>query len=418
VKKIQSPLLASAAACTVLFAGAAHAQFSTDGYIRAGTGAGLKNQTAQCYGLGGDGLKYRLGNECDTYVELNLKNTWKAGDVQLSGNLMPSYWKVGGSDAVTDLAQAFIEGNGFDFAPKATFWVGKRYYDRTDVHITDTKYVQLDGTGGGVYGLEGAGGKFGVSYFRRDNSAYVGWGAASRVNLEYSTSNLNPGGWFRVIGGFVKSEETYVDGSGNTVAGRNGISLTLQHYQDNVFGLGGGNTLFVQYAQGSSGLNGGFAKAFNNPGGDGNDWASDESGNNWIEDHKSLKHARIVDALTWQVGNFGGQAVAHVQQDDSVQYKTISTSIGGRLSYAFTNNFKLLVEAGVSSLKPGDASRQTLSKFTIAPTISTGKGFFERPELRLFYTRAQWNEAAENGGNGLPTGRSGNRYGLQAETWW
>ena len=231
MKKIQPSLRASAAAAALLLAGQAHAQFSTDGYFRSGTGAGLKNNSAQCYGLSGDGLKYRFGNECDTYAEINLKNTFKVGDLQFSGNIMPTYDGNGTGSRSTDLGQAFIEGTGFDFAPKVNFWVGKRYYDRSDVHITDTKYTQLDGTGGGADGIEVAGGKLGVSYFRRD-SGFAGWGTASRVNVDYSTSNVNPGGWLRVIGGFVNSEESYVDGSGNTINGRSGLSLTIQHFQD------------------------------------------------------------------------------------------------------------------------------------------------------------------------------------------
>jgi len=419
MKKIHPSLRASAAAAALLLAGQAHAQFSTDGYFRSGTGAGLKNNSAQCYGLSGDGLKYRLGNECDTYAEINLKNTFKVGDLQFSGNLMPTYDSNGTGSRSTDLGQAFIEGTGFDFAPKVNFWVGKRYYDRSDVHITDTKYTQLDGTGGGADDIEVAGGKLGVAYFRRDSSAFGGWGTASRVNVVYSTSNVNPGGWLRVIGGFVNSEESYVDGSGNTINGRSGVSLTIQHYQDKLFGLGGGNTVWLQYAKGSAALNGGFTKAFNNPGSDGNDWAPDATGNNWLEDHRSLKHVRIADAFTWQTGNFGGQVVAHIQEDDSTQFKTRSTSVGGRASYAFTTNFKLIGEVGVSTKKAGDNDTQKLTKFTIAPTLATGKGFFERPELRLFYTHAQWNDAATAGGNGLPTDRtSANRFGVQAEIWW
>lgn len=425
-------LRACAIASALLLSGAAHAQFSTDGYFRSGTGAGTKDNSVQCFALDGAGLKYRLGNECDTYAEINLKNTFKVGDLQVSGNVMPVYSGSGTSASDAGLGQAFLEGSGFDFAPKVNFWAGKRYYGRSEIHITDTKYTQLDGTGAGADNIEALGGKFGVAYFRRDTAkttattpADTGWGTASRINLEYSTNNVNPGGWLRVLAGFVNSEESYVDGAGNTAKGRNGASLTVQHYQHNLFELGGGNTVWLQYAQGSSALNGGFAKAFNNPGSDGNDWAPDQTGNNWLEDlnHTTAKSYRIADTFTWQVGGFGGQVLAHIQQSDNPHYtnpyKTRGTTVGGRVAYSFTTNFKLVGEAGVSTKKVGDNDTQRLSKFTIAPTLSTGKGFSDRPELRLFYTRANWNDAAAAGGNGLPTGKtSGNRYGVQAEIWW
>jgi maltoporin len=412
------PTVLAMAALTLCAAGAAQAQFSTDGYMRAGTGAGVKNDPAACFGLDGAGLKYRLGNECDNYVEINLKNTMKFGGLQVSGNIMPVYWSQSQEGASpTSLGQAFVEGTGFDFAPKVNFWAGKRYYGRSDVHITDTKYTQLDGTGGGADNIDLGVGKLGVSYFRRD-PGFAGWGTASRLNVEFSTNNVNPGGWLRVLTGFVSSEEV-ADKDGNPLNGRNGTSLTIQHYQHNLFALGGGNTLWLQFARGSAALNGGFNNAFT---GSGNDWIDADptvAGSTWVEEHRAVKSWRIADAFTWQVGNFSGQAVGHYQNDDNNQFDTKSVSVGGRVAYSFTTNLKLLGEVGVSTKKPGTADTQRLSKFTIAPALSTGRGFFDRPELRLYYTHANWNDAAAEAGNGLPAGRtSANRYGLQAEVWW
>ncbi len=64
-----------------------------------------------------------------------------------------------------------------------------------------------------------------------------------------------------------------------------------------------------------------------------------------------------------------------------------------------------------------------LTKLTIAPAISGGRGLLERPELRLFYTWAVWNAAAR--GATVDSGEvytatnllSGSIFGLQAETW-
>lgn len=407
------PLRACAVAATTLcICSLAQAQFSTDGYFRAGTGA---RDPLQCFGLAGAGLKYRLGNECDTYVEFNLKNTMKVGDIQFSGNIMPVYAGAGQNASAKDLGQVFIEGSGFDIAPKLNFWVGKRYYGRSEVHITDTKYTQLDGTGGGADNIEIGGGKLGVSYFRRD-PGFAGWGTASRVNVEYSTSNVNEGGWLRVLAGFVTSDET-VDKDGAPLEGRNGTSLTVQHYQHNLFGLGGGNTVWLQIARGSAALNGGFGNAFS---GNGNDWIpTDPSGTSFVEDHGSPSSWRIANSFSWQAGNIAGTAVAHVQEDDSLRFKTRSISLGGRAAYSFTNNFKLVGEAGYSTKKPGNAAVQKLAKATIAPTLSVGPGLMDRPELRLFYTRAKWNAPASAAGNGLRADEtSGTRYGVQAEIWW
>ena len=80
-----------------------------------------------------------------------------------------------------------------------------------------------------------------------------------------------------------------------------------------------------------------------------------------------------------------------------------------------------------------DASGGTrkLSKFTVAPTWSpNGPGFFERPEIRLYYTYATWNKAAQEAANLLAEGsalsdtgafgsaRNGSNFGVQVEYWW
>ena len=73
--------------------------------------------------------------------------------------------------------------------------------------------------------------------------------------------------------------------------------------------------------------------------------------------------------------------------------------------------------------RPDGAGTQRLTKLTLAPTWSTGPGFWDRPELRLYVTRARWNDAANAGagaggltglGNGATSGTS---WGVQLETW-
>ena len=73
--------------------------------------------------------------------------------------------------------------------------------------------------------------------------------------------------------------------------------------------------------------------------------------------------------------------------------------------------------------KPDGSETQKLTKFTFAPTLSTGPGFFNRPELRLYVTTAKWNAAANAGAGlagltGLGDGKTkGTSYGAQAEIW-
>jgi len=65
-----------------------------------------------------------------------------------------------------------------------------------------------------------------------------------------------------------------------------------------------------------------------------------------------------------------------------------------------------------------------LTKFTIAPALTTDRHFTGRPEIRVFYTYAMWNETARTAS--VDSGSiyrntqflSGSTIGLQGETWW
>ena len=166
--------------------------------------------------------------------------------------------------------------------------------------------------------------------------------------------------------------------------------------------LGGANDLWLQYAQGSAGLDGNFGT---------------------LTAGSDVKSFRIVESLHWQLGALGGQAQAMFQNDKAAGTKVDSATLGGRISYAFTKNFKLLAEAGYSQKKPDGGATQKLTKLTLAPTLATGPGFWNRPELRLYVTTAKWNDAANTaagagGVTGVGDGKtSGTSYGAQVEIW-
>jgi maltoporin len=374
------------------FAGGAQA-VEFGGYFRGGPGATQKGASRACYGLAGPGLKYRLGNECDIYGEFMLGHTAKVDGVDYSANVMFNLWNPGTDtdSSKVGINQMYVQGKGFDVAPGANFWVGKRFYGRADVHIVDTFFVKMDGVGAGVDSIDTGVGKAGFAFFRTDGGATQ---PGSRINAELSDIAVNPGGKLRVLGTLTK---------GDFSTGTSGAGLTLQHNQENFLGMGGGNTVWLQFAQGSAGLDANFGD---------------------LTAASKVKGVRLVESFTWQRGPFGGQALALWQNDkDATGTRTTSISLGGRASYAMTRNFKLVSELGFSQKKPDGLPTQQLSKFTIAPTLSTGPGFWNRPELRLYVTTAKWNAAANAaaGAAGL-TGNSdgktrGTSYGVQVETW-
>jgi len=131
-----------------------------------------------------------------------------------------------------------------------------------------------------------------------------------------------------------------------------------------------------------------------------------------------------IQPVTW----LGAQLAGVYQRDNNflgnAGQNTNWYSAGGRVAWGFTKYAKLLGEAGFDEItKSNGAMPQYLAKFTIAPTISTGPGLMNRPELRLFYTWAVWNKVARDAG--IDSGNvyrnldllSGSTFGVQAETW-
>jgi maltoporin len=403
-------LAASAvAAVTVGLAPSAAQAVDFDGYFRAGPGATSKNEARACYNLGITGGHYRLGNECDFYGEFGLTQTGTVDGVAFKGKVMFNEYNPGTDvgKSSSSFEQLYVEGKGFDIAPDTNFWIGKRFYGRADVHILDTFFVRMDGVGVGAE-TPVAGGKLGFAYFSSDSGAGFGdsgTGASTnpgnRLNVDFTDLAVNPGGKLRLTGTLTKGHfDNATNGKGTT-----GFGISVQHNQD-IVGLGATNTAWLQYAQGSAGLDGNF----------GNTTAP-----------SSVKKWRAVESLTLQSGPIGAQLVALYGQqsknDLTGDVKFNEVSIGGRGSFAVTKNFKLLAEAGYMQKKPDGASTQKLAKFTFAPTLSTGPALFNRPELRLYVTTAKWNDAANaaagpGGLTGFANGKkTGTSYGAQAEIW-
>jgi maltoporin len=411
-------LAASAvAAVTVGLAPSSAQALDFDGYFRAGPGATSKNEARACYNLGGVSAgHYRLGNECDFYGEFGLAQTGTVDGVAFKGKLMFNEYNPGTDIGASSSSfnQMYVEAKGFDIAPDTNFWIGKRFYGRADVHIVDTFFVKLDGVGVGADSIALGGGKLGVAYFGTDGGPTgASTSPGNRFNIDYSDLPVNPGGKLRVTGTYTRGNydaqvitpATPTTPAVTTGKGTTGFGISVQHNQD-ILGLGATNTAWLQYAQGSAGLDGNF----------GNTTAP-----------SSVKKWRAVESLTLQSGPIGAQLIALYGQQSKNELngdvKFNEVSIGGRGSFAVTKNFKLLAEAGYMQKKPEGGSTQKLAKFTFAPTLSTGPGLFNRPELRLYVTTAKWNEpanaAAGPGGlTGFANGkRTGTSYGAQAEIW-
>ena len=257
------------------------------------------------------------------------------------------------------LNQIYVEGKGYDVAPNTTFWIGRRFYHRADVHMVDSFYVHggLQGaTGAGADGINLGLGSLGVAVFRKDDAA-AGGNAGTLLNLDLQDIASNPNGKLRLVASFTNFSGTN---------GESGAGLTLQHNQSGVFGAD--NTLWLQYAKGSTWLDMGFA------------------GGTQDSDYKRW---RIADSLAWLKGPLTAQTLLHYGKAEEPAAgggtnSATTFSMAGRVAYAFTKNFKLQGELGTARTKPDGGSSQTVTKLTIAPTLTVGPNDYDRPELRFY----------------------------------
>lgn len=380
-------------------------------YLRALGGSNSEDGRAACFKLAGAGAKYRLGNECEIYGELLLgQELAKLPDGgTLKAQVMFSWFQptadrkmLADPSADDGLPQLYVAANGLAMLNGGNLWLGRRYYKREDIHVTDFFYWNPQGLGGGVEDFGIGTLKLSYALMREDNEDQRQY--ATRHDLQLRGLNVN-------AGGDLEFGLSLIPESGSSGEGDGGWSLTAQHRQTGILG-DGWNKLALQYGVGPGvGL----------------------GGTGPLTSTRSVKRWRLVEGIYAQLTpELGGMLTAVYQKDLAPGADQTWISAGGRLTYGFTEHLKLQGELGHDRVKPAEGATRHLTKLTIAPTLAMGKGFWSRPELRLFYTYARWNDAARSAAEGstdpavasiASTGvfggrRHGSTLGVQFEGWW
>ncbi|MFV9685210.1 maltoporin [Pseudomonas sp. NY15367] len=378
------------------------------GYMRSGAGGSENGGTQSCFQLPGAQSKYRLGNECEQYIELDLRQdllTLDDGSVLSIEGMAQLYNQYGhtpeftGEHGFARMNQMYAEWSKVPALNGGSLWAGRRFYKRNDIHISDFYYWNQSATGAGIEDFEYGGLKYSYAFSRKDS--YFQEPYINRHDFNVGGFQVNPGGE-------LEFGVSYIDKPDSTGA-HSGWAVTAQHKQSDV--LGGKNTFALQYGRGpGTGL--GYT----------GDVGLDRDNKSW----------RLVEYFDWQATpRLGGQVQFVYQKDTRPDGDDQDwLSVGGRTSYAFTEQFKLIGELGHDQVDATDGTRK-LTKFTIAPTWSpSGPGFWARPEFRLYYTYATWNRAAQQAANQMAAGsalsdsgafdtaRHGYNFGVQVEHWW
>jgi maltoporin len=385
------------------------------GYFRVGAGSSTSNSRGpqSCFGLGGNTMKYRLGNECDAHFEGGYtKELAQSDGVRYFGTVWIEAHSPNSEFGDTKLAmnKAYVEAIGLPVLNGGSAWIGKRYYYRPDIHMLDMQYINMNGTGAGLDKVKAGPGKFSYAFFKdndlntMDALGRIQTTSATRQNFIYGDIPVNANGSIDLAATVIMAQ-----GKGlSETTKHDGWQVSVFHRQTKAWG--GQNTLGVQYGKGP-----GVGPGLGRMGSSGSTFLTPDS-----------TRLRVFNHLWIQpTTNFGMETIILAQRDKSdATGSTTWTTFGARPVYALSENVKLAVEVGTDRVTVPGGEAQRLTKFTFAPILSAGPGLWSRPELRAFVTYGKWNNAARaavnannNSGPVYNGGNSGTSFGFQVETW-
>ncbi|WP_354623514.1 maltoporin LamB [Psychromonas sp. MME2] len=420
--------LSAAVAVALLSASASAVDFN--GYMRAGIGQNTDGGNQVCAQANGAPTKYRLGNECESYLELGLgQDLYEKDGKKFRLNTMVAIKAGNGADwqdtrdgghgdeILADdsnpwgnAAFAFRQAN-VEYTNEAgtKVWAGKKYYQRHDIHWLDFYYWNTSGYGGGVenFKINDQLGTLSAAWLRVVTNDGGPSGNEDKVN-QYNTNNID----LRWAGIQMWKDASLELGANIYVptitdeqdkAGLNddtGTLLTAEYTQGGI--LGGFNKFTVQYADGASA----------------HELMSNHSGSYfgaWMD--KDSSGYRIIDWGVIQLSDkieMGYNAIyAQVDYKGDNDHKW--TSVGIRPVYKWSDTMKSIIEIGYDSTdNPDWGQKEDLTKVTFAQALTAGSSFWARPELRAYVTYAKSDDD-----NKFREGRDKNiSVGLQAEAWW
>ena len=400
------------------------------GYMRSGAYYANDGLPKGHYGLGELGYN-RLGNEGDTYLEFGIGKKWDVSGTKVGVYWMPYLYNAQSVNA-NGTKQIYADIKGLGFAPDASFWGGQRYHRIQDVHIIDDWLMEDgDNFGAGVDGIKlGSLGTLNIAAYTEGNTDdSTSTSNANRLNFQWRDIPLGAGGKLNLTAGFVHGD--FGDKSSGTALG----ALYNQK-----LGEVATNSLFVQGSSGHADLRGKFyalngQKTSVAPGSaficttTANPDGSCPTPNLALNPNPvtvtsttynpGARQLRVVDALNWQNGRFGGQAMIGYQtlRPSDTDLATKNFGIGGRVSYGVAPHVKLYADMNYATLKTDGSAMQRLHKETLGVALAPNTKFWTRPELRLYVSHVAGNDAVRAAGtfNGRS---SATLAGLQIEAWW
>lgn len=372
----------------------------------------------------------RLGNEDDTYSEVQLgqevynkggKTFYVDSMFAMTSDNGSNDWESTNPKDANNSAGADFALRQFNVQAKGLFggsevtWAGKRYYQRHDIHISDFYYWNISGAGAGVEAIQAGPGQLSFAWVRNDRGATDdGWTANDAMNVNtldaryagiplWSDATLEVGADYALVNPTDKQEAS---ANGNYKNAKNGVMLTAELTQGI---LGGFNKTVLQYGTE------GYSKAFAFQG-DGS-WYGAEA-KDGADGFRFINHGVISLGDSWDLSHQLVYGVGNEMWTGNDKWETYSVVV--RPVYKWNDTMKTIFEAGYGKDKnsnlDGSSSSNDGEKYTIAQAFAAGKGFWARPEIRVF---ASYLTVGDQG-TPFNSGKDDNTYnfGVQAEAWW
>lgn len=397
------------------------------GYVRAGLGASADGGGIK----GGDEFNKttlgRLGNEYDTYSEIGLgqelfnqdgRSMYFESMFEMSsdGNLESEGTKD--DSANFGIKQLNVQAKGYiPASPDAVIWAGKRFYQRHDLHIIDTKYWNISGYGVGIENIKLDTGAISAAVIRSDSELWADGNSLGDLNsyyldLRYAGFSPWEGSWteFGIDYAIVNPTDDQEAAAEDL---KNGLMLTAEISQS--FSMGW-NKFVLQYmdkglAQNATSQGGGWYDIWSDDVSEAKGYRFISTGDIYLGDNVVVNHV-----LTYgQTKDYGKKESWGGWTDDVTLFSFVA-----RPTYNWSPYNKTMLELGYFDKEiKGDADwiddKMSGSKITIAHAITAGDSFLARPEIRFFASYFKDNE-----GESFNSGKSNDtiNYGVQIEAWW
>lgn len=397
----------------------------TTGYFRFQTSL-EDDKDGVCFKAEGASSKYRLGNECESWIELGISQDIKFDNgIVVHNQVRPIFLGANESNVeFFDWGELYSEiSNVFDNS--ALFWIGRRFNQRYDSHMTDYWYLNMSGDGLGVnnYNL----GEITLSYnmlFDKLNPSTINnskYGLLHSHDLRF-VKKIDRGEITLFLNYMAINSKNFTPTQ--KVDGADGYAVGLL-YEDKeifneLFGMKGNNISGIFYGSGVAKNAGSYTPYMQKV----------HEGENFIENlinnGKEIENSRTFRILNNNafendtLGIMSNFVFEYRDDKNFINEKQSWLSAGIRPYWFVQKNTRLLMELGYDYVDNKITNKNyDLTKLTTAVEFALEKGVWERPVLRLYYTYANWNDETKDMGSSYYTGdTSGNNIGVQLEYWW